>query len=423
MIVQGETETSFGEELRRLRDARGMSLADLAREVHFDRGHLSKVERSLRGPSVALARACDSALGAEGRLVELAGSVQPSPAQADDLPPAWALEDSPCAVQFHRIAASATPFTNHHEQTAAEARDLYDKLRGHGHAGAPSSLVPLLAAQFGLLRAAVSTARPPVRDRLVLLAAHYAEYAGWMVQECGDDAGALALTRVAATLAASVADGEQGTAAAALRAYTNLRMADVALYRGNGKAVVTLAERTEFVADATTAVRTLAAQRAAQGWALLGRSRECLSALDRADEYAAHEAPHGAGIRLGSSGGGRLREIVRGWCLLDLGRSEDAAALLTAGLAAAPADAHRARALYGVRLSMSYATIGDLQGAWESAGTALARARRVDSAAVRHELRTFGALLRRRRRTNRSIADLQARIDRELFREHHSLRT
>lgn len=421
MIVQGQTETSFGEELRRLRDARGMSLADLAREVHFDRGHLSKVERGLRGPSPALARACDSVLDAEGRLVELAGSPQPAAARADVATPSWSFEDSPYARQFHRIAASAAPFTSDHEQTVAEARELFETLRGHGRAGAPSSLLPMLAAQFGLLRAAASTARRPVRDRLILLAAHYAEYAGWMIQECGDDAGALALTRVAATLAASVIDGAEAGDAAALRAYTSLRMADVALYRGNGKAVVTLAERTEFVADATPAVRTLAAQRAAQGWALLGRSRECLSALDRADGYATHTAADGDGIPLGPRGGGQFREIVRGWCFLDLSRPEDAATFLAAGLEAAPIGAHRARALYGVRLSMSYATTGDLDGVCETAGTALDEARRVDSAAVRHELRAFGALLRRRR-SNWSVVDLQARIDRELFREHHSLR-
>src|ERR1700730_14395963 len=64
----------FGDELRRRRVAAGLSLRDLARLVHYSRGHLSKVETGQATASIELARLCDSALGSGGALVGMATS-------------------------------------------------------------------------------------------------------------------------------------------------------------------------------------------------------------------------------------------------------------------------------------------------------------------------------------------------------------
>ncbi|MGV9766766.1 tetratricopeptide repeat protein [Micromonospora tulbaghiae] len=61
----------FGTELRRLRRARGLSLRDLAGQVHYSRGFLSKVETGKARPSGRLAQACDELLGANGDLAQL----------------------------------------------------------------------------------------------------------------------------------------------------------------------------------------------------------------------------------------------------------------------------------------------------------------------------------------------------------------
>lgn len=53
---------TFGRLLRARRQQLGLSLAQLASRVHFDRGHLSKVETDKRTPSVSFAEACDRAL-------------------------------------------------------------------------------------------------------------------------------------------------------------------------------------------------------------------------------------------------------------------------------------------------------------------------------------------------------------------------
>ena len=61
----------FGEELRRLRQASGISLRSLAELVAFDYSYLAQVERGARPGSVKLAQRCDEALGTGGRLVAI----------------------------------------------------------------------------------------------------------------------------------------------------------------------------------------------------------------------------------------------------------------------------------------------------------------------------------------------------------------
>ncbi|NED11508.1 helix-turn-helix domain-containing protein [Streptomyces sp. SID9124] len=60
----GET-AAFGASLRRRRATAGMSLAELARLVHYSKGHLSKVERGLALPGADLVRLCAEVLGEE----------------------------------------------------------------------------------------------------------------------------------------------------------------------------------------------------------------------------------------------------------------------------------------------------------------------------------------------------------------------
>ncbi|GAA2555608.1 hypothetical protein GCM10010398_49340 [Streptomyces fimbriatus] len=65
------TTPSFPAELRRLRQARGLSLADLARQTHYSKGYLSKIETGMKRATADIARICDRVLGAEGELLRL----------------------------------------------------------------------------------------------------------------------------------------------------------------------------------------------------------------------------------------------------------------------------------------------------------------------------------------------------------------
>jgi tetratricopeptide (TPR) repeat protein len=62
------TDPAFGPELRRLRTAAGVSLAELAARVHYSKGYLSKVETGLAQPNHTLATLCDVELDTGGAL-------------------------------------------------------------------------------------------------------------------------------------------------------------------------------------------------------------------------------------------------------------------------------------------------------------------------------------------------------------------
>ena len=64
--------TDFGAELRRRRQAAGVSLNQLAALVHYSKSHLSKVESGRQQPRPEFARVCDAALNAGGALVAVA---------------------------------------------------------------------------------------------------------------------------------------------------------------------------------------------------------------------------------------------------------------------------------------------------------------------------------------------------------------
>ncbi|MFJ5031017.1 helix-turn-helix domain-containing protein [Streptomyces sp. NPDC088560] len=53
---------TFGQLLRAHRQQRGLSLSQLAARMHFNRGHLSRIETDKRLPSVSFAKACDRVL-------------------------------------------------------------------------------------------------------------------------------------------------------------------------------------------------------------------------------------------------------------------------------------------------------------------------------------------------------------------------
>ncbi|RKE16996.1 tetratricopeptide repeat protein [Streptomyces sp. TLI_171] len=87
---------TFGERLRRLREEREVSLAELARATHYSKSYLSRVETGGRHGTEALAAACARALGVE---VELLGPVgtpaTPARVPAPHRPPPQATPEAP----------------------------------------------------------------------------------------------------------------------------------------------------------------------------------------------------------------------------------------------------------------------------------------------------------------------------------------
>src|SRR4051794_1324749 len=61
----------LGAEIRASRVARGLTLHALARRIGFTPQHISEVELAKTSPSESFVAACDRALSADGRLLEL----------------------------------------------------------------------------------------------------------------------------------------------------------------------------------------------------------------------------------------------------------------------------------------------------------------------------------------------------------------
>ncbi|MFI7245753.1 helix-turn-helix domain-containing protein [Streptomyces qinglanensis] len=402
----------FGPELRRLRLARGFTLGHLSLLVHYSKSQLSKVERSLKSPSTELARLCDSALGAEGALAALAPPPRetppaPTPDSGSDGDDIWMMQMDPDgSTSFESVprravmaagAATVIPLGQPAPQADSAAllrtaHSLFAHYRRLGQSTGPQLVLPPLIAQTHSLRA---SARHAGRHRAALLslASRYAEYIGWLVQESGDDRGALWWTDRAVELAASGGDPE-------LAAYALVRRGLITLYRGDAAQTVELAQRARQLADSDR-VRGLAAQREAQGHALAGGHRDCMRRLEEARTLLAtagatpaDSSPPGAPV-IGTSTLTDPVSMITGWCLHDLGRPGEAAEVLDRETAELPPDALRSQARYGVRRALAHAAAGEIDHACALVQALTAATDAVASATITTDLRRLAITLRR----------------------------
>jgi transcriptional regulator with XRE-family HTH domain len=394
------TEPAFGQVLRGTRMAQGVSLGELGRRTHYSKGYLSKVEMGLRAPSDTLARLCDTALGADGDLIALVRRPVPpvvDPALVDDDEGHWVLEMAKDGSMWFQpmnrrqamalgatsllvLRAGAAPPDRSGQAAAVAAFGvMFPQLRALGQQASPDVVLPTCVTQTHSLSRIAEQSSGATRSTAFTLASRYAEYTGWMAQESGQDQAALWWTDRAVRLAAEGGDEE-------LAAYSKVRRALITLYAGDAVSTVELARQAQRHPAAGARVRGLAAQREAQGHALAGSPTECLLALDRARELlSAADGPTGEPV-LGSS---TLRDPVglsTAWCLHDLGRSEESAAMFERELRDVPPTARRFQTRWRARQALAHATARDLDAACAVATGLLDDMATVDSATVRTDL-------------------------------------
>ncbi|MEU4742621.1 helix-turn-helix transcriptional regulator [Actinosynnema sp. NPDC023658] len=376
----------FGVELRRRRIAAGKSLMALSGDIHYSKGHISKIETGMKQPTAQFARLADTALDADGALSKLVPVDSPDPASKDD--PVVLRWDVP-ELRVSRTAAEAVAEDDTTEQLL---RTQFGTIRDMGKRLAPQLVIPALTAQLQALQVVLSSARnPETRRRLGLLAARSVEYMGWMAQEAGMQEEAKKRTLQFAALAVDA--GDQG-----LASYALVRLAELAMYVGDAISTVELAQRARQDPHVDARIRGLALHRLAQGYAQRGEYSLCRAALDdaeRALDESSSEAGPGGPV-LGSSTIADLGAVVEGWCLYDLGRPAEAAELLERALSRAQPEARRARALHGARLALAYEAAGELDRMCEAALQALEAARPLGSATVRSQLSRLSWAVQRR---------------------------
>ncbi len=295
--------TSFGPELRRLRVAADLSLTQLAELLHYSKGHVSKVETGHKRPTRELAQCCDALLSAAGTLAALVPAQPVSgrvaekvmTRQATDGSEVWSMTLAPDGTSWFRLvdrrealvtgATSVLGFGFSDRNVSATARQAapleafrasFDQFRQLGQTASPAVVLPALIAQTQTVQAVAAQSDARTRSPVLVLAARYAEYAGWMCQEAGSDEAALWWTDRAVELATAGDDHD-------LAKYALVRRALIALYRNDAAETIGLSRGAQL-GSVPHRIRGLAAQREAQGHALAGDCDACLRSLDSARE-------------------------------------------------------------------------------------------------------------------------------------------
>ncbi|WP_326796465.1 helix-turn-helix domain-containing protein [Streptomyces sp. NBC_01808] len=438
-----ERTYGFGPELRRRRLAAGLTLDRLAALVHYSKSHLSKVETGQKSPTPELARWCDTALGAGGALAALvperAVSARRSPASHDG--EVWTLrmhKDGSSRFESsagqHTAAAGTGPDTapvfaldtgggarpdagrdragpglaldEGGLRAAADAggttlieasRAVFAQFRRLGQTAGPALLLPALIAQTHTTEQLALRSGPRTRGELLVLAARFAEYTGWMAQESGNDEAALWWTDRAVELAEAGDDRH-------LAAYGLVRRALVSLLRGDVAHAVGLAEHARD-GDAPPRIRGLAAQHEAQGHALDGNYSASMYSLDRARELLALDRPDPEEPVIGASHVPDVVSLYTGWCLYHLGRPQRAADYFARETDRMPLHALRSRTRSGVRLALAHAASGQVEHACHLLRPLLGHAALVHSATIGADLRRTARILGRHPR-NAAVRDL-----------------
>lgn len=303
---------SFGAELRRRRLAAGLSLSGLAQMVHYSKGQLSKLERGVKAPSLDLARLCDAGLRADGGLVSL---VSPRPRTRRNVLTAGAL-----AVPALCLGHGTGPVDVDHADQAGIFRSLFDHYRNLGQDIDPGVLLPPLAAQTDSIQKFAKISGGAARRNLLIIGSRYAEYTGWLAQETGNDLAALRWTQCAADLAKAGGDTD-------FAAYGLVRHGLITLYRDDAPQTIQLASRAQ-ASSLPPRIRGLAATREAQGEAIGGDYDSAMRALDRAGPLLSMEDADTEQPVIGTRNVADPAEMIRGWCLYDLGRPADAARII-----------------------------------------------------------------------------------------------
>ncbi|MGW4384201.1 helix-turn-helix domain-containing protein [Kitasatospora sp. NPDC004531] len=206
----GAGPVMFGERLRRLREERGVSLAELARATNYSKSYLSRVETGRRHGTEVLAAACARALGVDAALLgppggrpEPAGdpvaTPVPVPVQLPPAPGVFAGRGAALAELDSALSAARARWgeggprvwvidgmggvgkTALAVRWAHRVRDrfpdgvLFSDLAGHGSSGSPREPGEVLDSFLRALGTDPGTIPPGVADRSALLRTVLAE--------------------------------------------------------------------------------------------------------------------------------------------------------------------------------------------------------------------------------------------------------
>lgn len=273
----GTMSETFGQALRRLRRAAGLSQPAVARQVHVDQGNLSRYENDRQRPSPNTVERLDELLGADGELRLLAtGSIASDVLTIDDRDRLSRVLEHPHRLDEGTVSALA--------DVLAAQRRLDDVL-------GPEPLIPATLAHMNMAVTLVRQASGPHRCSLAEVAAEWVQFAGWLYAEARHDQEAVRLLAEAEVAADEVGNGVLAAQAANFRGY-------VARQSENWRGVARWFSAEHHTPGASIHQRVGSAAQAAQGVGCLGDRDGARRFLDIADglleESSQHPAPRTA---------------------------------------------------------------------------------------------------------------------------------
>ena len=379
---------TFGQEIRRLMAERRVGLRELARQVHYDPGYLSKIVNGRKAVSGDLARCLDAALDAHGVLA----AFRTTP----DLRGVFACDD-----EKRLILAARSPKRLDQEIIKHLAEVLAAEHRLAGQVDSVQML-KAVAAQLSVVLNLTREARAPLRGEVLGIAGQYAQFAGWLNAHAGRLADAGACCDRA--LGWAVESGDADITAATL----NLK-AHIAWLGGKVGPMIGLSQAAQRGTATSAGVRALAVQLEARGSALTGDGDNADRKLDEAASLMEHAGPLGdepPWMIICSSPA--YLALQRGLACLYLGRNARTVEWLSAGVAEMPPEVGQSEWItwYLVRLAAAHARAGDPEQACSVAAKAVLIARQTGSSRLRAQLDRLLARLSARWPAYPAVADL-----------------
>lgn len=364
----------FGDELRRLMEARGLGVRELARRVPCSGGYVTQLRNGQKRPLEQIARRLDDVLDAGGRLTRIARklSLRPGSCRSDVLyVSGLAMPDQAMRARLGKLSAAEA------EELIAHLGDQWHVLVKADNLLGPRHALGSVTADLGVINALLRAVRPPIRQSVLSLGARYAESASWLYEDSADMAGARHWARRA--LEWALEGNDRLMVSWALFRSSQHASADRDAARAADLAAAARRQGSGLPGPMVAAIL----QQEAHVHAMDGDERMCHRALDRAHLLAAAEDdPGDASAGHGSFCTPAYLEMQRGGCWLMLGRPRQALAALNAGLGALPTAYRRDRGVGVSWLAAALAASGEHAEAATVAMEALCVARESGSGRV-----------------------------------------
>jgi transcriptional regulator with XRE-family HTH domain len=256
--------------MRSRMDERGISLRALARTVHFDNAYLSRVMNGRQVPSAKLVAALDAALGAGGKLVELAPSrTRP-----------WGVTDSVTPDDEERLLLAAERPARVDATVIESLSTILAAQRRTEDVIGSAPLLDPVRAQLAMIENLATEARTAVRAQIVNVTGQWIQYAGWLYISTGRLSAATAMLDRALAHAVETDDVNLTSEVLGFKGHVAWESGRVAEMIGL-RAAARRDDGRLFPGESA-----IAAAQEARGHAVLGDAYETDRLLDLADELA-----------------------------------------------------------------------------------------------------------------------------------------